>query len=81
MRMILKPGLIPIRKKLLLVLTILPWKLERTVPLYKRLGAELIGTFGLVFPTVGSDISNTIGNNELGKFAVADCSRVDHEWL
>ena len=44
---------------------------ERTVPLYKRLGAELIGTFGLVFAAVGSDISNTIGNNELGKFAVA----------
>lgn len=43
---------------------------ERVVPLYKRLGAELIGTFGLVFAAVGSDISNTIGNNELGKFAV-----------
>lgn len=44
---------------------------ERIVPLYKRLGAELIGTFALVFAAVGSDISNTLGGNELGKLAVA----------
>ena len=71
MRMILKSGLISIPKRILLVLAITSLEAERIVPLYKRLGAELIGTFGLVFAAVGSDISNTIGNNELGKFAVA----------
>ena len=44
---------------------------ERIVPLYKRLGAELIGTFDLVFASVGSDISNSLAGNEFGKFAVA----------
>jgi MIP family channel proteins len=44
---------------------------ERIVPLYKRLGAEFIGTFFLVFVAVGSDISNSLAGNELGKFAVA----------
>ncbi|HEY7111103.1 MAG TPA: aquaporin [Nitrososphaeraceae archaeon] len=44
---------------------------ERVVPLYKRLGAELIGTFALVFAAVGSDISNSLGGGELGKLAVA----------
>lgn len=44
---------------------------ERIVPLYKRLGAELIGTFALVFAAVGSDISNALGGNEIGKLAVA----------
>jgi len=44
---------------------------ERIVPLYKRLGAELIGTFALVFASVGSEISNSLSSNEFGKFAVA----------
>lgn len=44
---------------------------ERIVPLYKRLGAEFIGTFALVFAAVGSDISNSLAGNEFGKFAVA----------
>jgi aquaporin Z len=35
------------------------------------LGAELIGTFALVFAAVGSDISNSLGGGELGKLAVA----------
>ena len=28
---------------------------EKVVPLYKRLGAELIGTFALIFAAAGSD--------------------------
>ena len=76
--MILKSGLISIPKRILLVLAILPWK-SKDCSTYKRLGAELIGTFGLVFlGLVGLDISNTIGNNELGKFAVGACSGVDN---
>jgi MIP family channel proteins len=43
---------------------------ERIVPLYKRLGAEIIGTFALVFAAVGSDISDKLGGHELGRFAV-----------
>jgi glycerol uptake facilitator-like aquaporin len=41
------------------------------VPLHKRLVAELIGTFALVFTAVGSDISDTLSSHALGKFAVA----------
>lgn len=44
---------------------------EKVVPLYKRLGAELIGTFALVFAAAGSDISDALGGHVLGKFAVA----------
>jgi MIP family channel proteins len=44
---------------------------EIIVPLYKRLGAELIGTFALVFAAVGSDISDTLNGHVLGKLAVA----------
>jgi hypothetical protein len=44
---------------------------ERIVPLYRRLGAELIGTFALVFGSVGSDISDSLAGNEFGKLAVA----------
>jgi glycerol uptake facilitator-like aquaporin len=38
--------------------------------LHKRLGAELIGTFGLVFAAMGSDISDTLNGHALGKLAV-----------
>jgi MIP family channel proteins len=44
---------------------------EKVVPLYKRIGSELIGTFALVFAASGSDISNVLGGHVLGKFAVA----------
>ena len=44
---------------------------EIIVPLHKRLGAELIGTFALVFAAVGSDISDTLNDHALGKLAVA----------
>src|SRR3954453_17238361 len=44
---------------------------EKIVPLYKRFGAELIGTFALVFAAAGSDISDALGGHVLGKFAVA----------
>jgi hypothetical protein len=44
---------------------------EIIVPLYKRLGAELIGTFALVFAAVGSDIADTLNGHALGKLAVA----------
>jgi glycerol uptake facilitator-like aquaporin len=44
---------------------------EKIVPLYKRLGAELIGTFALVFAAAGSDISDALGGHVLGKFAIA----------
>jgi MIP family channel proteins len=44
---------------------------EIIVPLHKRLGAELIGTFALVFAAVGSDISDTLNGHALGKLAVA----------
>lgn len=44
---------------------------EQVVPLYKRIGSELIGTFALVFAAAGSDISDALGGHVLGKFAVA----------
>jgi hypothetical protein len=44
---------------------------EKVVPLYKRIGSELIGTFALVFAAAGSDISDALGGHVLGKFAVA----------
>ena len=44
---------------------------EIIVPLHRRLGAELIGTFALVFTAVGSDISDTLYGHALGKLAVA----------
>jgi MIP family channel proteins len=44
---------------------------EIIVPLHKRLGAELIGTFALVFAAIGSDISDTLNGHTLGKLAVA----------
>jgi MIP family channel proteins len=44
---------------------------EIIVPLHKRLGAELIGTFALVFTAVGSDMSDTLYGHALGKLAVA----------
>jgi aquaporin Z len=44
---------------------------EKVVPLHKRLGAEFIGTFALVFAAAGSDISDALGGHALGKFAVA----------
>ena len=33
---------------------------EKIVPLYKRFGAELIGTFALVFAAAGSDVSDAL---------------------
>jgi MIP family channel proteins len=44
---------------------------EIIVPLHKRLGAELIGTFALVFAAVGSDMSYMLYGHALGKLAVA----------
>jgi MIP family channel proteins len=45
---------------------------EIVVPLYKRLVAELIGTFALVFAAVGSEISDVeLANHSIGRFAVA----------
>jgi MIP family channel proteins len=44
---------------------------EEVVPLYKRVGSELIGTFALVFAAAGSDISDALGGHVLGKFAIA----------
>src|SRR5919202_1853019 len=44
---------------------------EIIVPVHKRLGAELIGTFALVFTAVGSDVSDALNGHTLGKFAVA----------
>ena len=45
---------------------------EAVVPLYKRLGAELIGTFALVFAAAGSDVADIIvANHFIGRFAVA----------
>jgi MIP family channel proteins len=45
---------------------------EIVVPLYKRLVAELIGTFALVFAAVGSEISDIeLANHAIGRFAVA----------
>jgi MIP family channel proteins len=44
---------------------------EHIVPLNKRLIAELIGTFALVFAAVGSDAADVISNHEIGKFAIA----------
>ena len=44
---------------------------EIIVPVHKRLGAELIGTFALVFTAVGSDVSDALNGHILGKFAVA----------
>lgn len=38
--------------------------------MHKRLGAELIGTFALVFAAMGSDISDTLNGHALGKLAV-----------
>jgi aquaporin Z len=44
---------------------------EEIIPLRKRLIAELIGTFALVFAAVGSDAADVISGHEIGKFAVA----------
>ena len=44
---------------------------EKIVPLYKRLMAESVGTFGLVFTAMGSDIANDLGKHMLGDFGVA----------
>jgi glycerol uptake facilitator-like aquaporin len=43
---------------------------EIIVPVRKRLGSELIGTFALVFTAVGSDVSDALNGHVLGKFAV-----------
>ena len=45
---------------------------EIVVPLYKRLGAELIGTFALVFAAAGSDVADiVVADHSIGRFAVA----------
>ena len=44
---------------------------EEIIPLRKRLIAELIGTFALVFAAVGSDVADVISGHEIGKFAIA----------
>ena len=44
---------------------------EEIIPLRKRLIAELIGTFALVFAAVGSDAADIVSGHEIGKFAVA----------
>ena len=44
---------------------------EEIIPLRKRLIAELIGTFALVFAAVGSDAADVISGHEIGKFAIA----------
>jgi MIP family channel proteins len=44
---------------------------EYIVPLKKRLLAELIGTFALVFAAIGSDVADIVSGHEIGKFAVA----------
>jgi len=43
---------------------------ERMIPLSKRIIAEFIGTFVLVFAAVGADAANMISGDELGKLAV-----------
>jgi glycerol uptake facilitator-like aquaporin len=44
---------------------------EYIIPLKRRLIAELIGTFALVFAAVGSDAADVVSGHEVGKFAVA----------
>jgi MIP family channel proteins len=44
---------------------------EEVVSLHKRLVAELVGTFALVFAAAGSDVANAVSGDEIGKFAVA----------
>jgi MIP family channel proteins len=44
---------------------------EEIIPLCKRLLAELIGTFALVFAAVGSDAADIASGYEIGKFAIA----------
>jgi hypothetical protein len=40
---------------------------ETVVPFYKRLGAERIGTFALVFAAAGSDVADIIvANHSIG---------------
>jgi len=44
---------------------------EHMIPLKKRLAAELVGTFALVFAAAGSDAANVASGHEIGLFAVA----------
>ena len=44
---------------------------EQVISLHKRLVAEFVGTFALVFAAAGSDIANAVSGDEIGKFAVA----------
>jgi MIP family channel proteins len=44
---------------------------EKVVPLPKRVLAEFIGTFMLVFAAAGADVADAVGGHELGRFAVA----------
>jgi len=44
---------------------------EEIIPLRKRLLAELIGTFALVFAAVGADAANIVSDHEIGMLAVA----------
>jgi MIP family channel proteins len=44
---------------------------EQVIPISKRLVAESVGTFGLVFTSMGSSIADALGNHVIGSFAVA----------
>ncbi len=44
---------------------------EEIIALRKRLIAELVGTFALVFAAAGSDIADSINDHSMGKFAIA----------
>ena len=44
---------------------------EEIIALRKRLIAELIGTFALVFAAAGSVVADTISDHSMGKFAIA----------
>lgn len=43
---------------------------EKVVPLPKRIIAEFIGTFVLVFAAAGADVADVVSGHELGKLAV-----------
>jgi MIP family channel proteins len=43
---------------------------EKVIPLPKRIVAEFIGTFVLVFAAAGADVADVISGHELGKLAV-----------
>jgi len=43
---------------------------EKVIPLSKRVMAEFIGTFTLVFAAAGADVTDSLSGHELGKMAV-----------